>query len=138
MTKEDWAPMVMVLGTRNSIRIVVSYLVHYDTILKNATDIITKCDKSLFQCVRFLIIKCDNFITKCKGYYKMQQFYYKMRLLLQNALVHRTSFFTALVWTFLEKPSFVSLEILMDRFYLKARSFIKWNVVNSNSSMWQS
>ena len=118
MTKEDWAPMVMVLGTKNSIRIVASYLVHYETILKNATDIITKC-------VRFLIIKCDNFITKCKGYYKMQQFYYKMWLLLQNALVHRTSFFTALVSTFLEKPSFGSLEILMDRFYLKARKFHK-------------
>ena len=27
----------------------VSYLIHYDTLLQNATDIITKCDRSLLQ-----------------------------------------------------------------------------------------
>ena len=51
----------------------VSYLVHYDTVLKNATDIITKC----VRCV----------VTKCDSYYKARRFYYKMRRLLQNASV---------------------------------------------------
>ena len=32
----------------------ISYLVHYETILKNATYIITKCDKSLLQNARVI------------------------------------------------------------------------------------
>ena len=57
-----------------------SYLVHYDTLLQNATDIVTKYD--------------GQFITKMQQkfknmrqvfYYKMRQFYYKMRQLLRNA-----------------------------------------------------
>ena len=51
----------------------VSYLVHYDTLLQNTTDIITKC----VRCV----------ITKCDSYYKARRFCYKMRHLLQNASV---------------------------------------------------
>ena len=54
----------------------VSYLIHYGTLLQNATDIITKCD--------------SYFITKYgkKVYYKMHQvFYYKMRQLLQIATI---------------------------------------------------
>ena len=44
----------------------VSYLVHYNTLLQNAADIIAKCDS-------YLIAKCD------KSYDKMRQmFYYKM------------------------------------------------------------
>ena len=63
--------------------VVVSYLVHYDTLLQNVTDIITKggsyfitnCDKSLLQNESaFLFTKCDSLITK-------------MRQLLQNATI---------------------------------------------------
>ena len=50
--------------------VTVSYLIRYDSLLQNATDVITKC---------------NSFITKCDSYYKMQRFYYKMRQLLQNA-----------------------------------------------------
>ena len=46
--------------------VTVSYLIRYDSLLQNATDIITKC-------VRFFITKCDS--------------YYKMRRLLQIATV---------------------------------------------------
>ena len=82
----------------------VSYLIHYDSLLQNATDIITKCDsyfitkcdRSLLQnASRFLlgnaivllqiatvITNCDDFITKCDSYYKM-------RRLLQIATVPR-------------------------------------------------
>ena len=68
----------------------VLYLVHYDTLLQNAIDIIAKCDsyfftkydKSLLQNASDLLLqketvslqnvavitKCDDFITKCKSY----------------------------------------------------------------------
>ena len=79
-----------------------SYLVHYDTLLQNAADIITKCeisfitkcDNSLSQNasdfllhnaivllqIATVMIKCVHFITKCDTYYKLQR-------LLQNASV---------------------------------------------------
>ena len=81
----------------------VSYLIHYASLLQNATGIITKCnsyfiskcDRSLLQNAssfllqnaKFLlqnatvITNCDDFITKCDSYYKMQS-------LLQIATVH--------------------------------------------------
>ena len=114
--------MSMKLNTREfweSIVVVVSYIVHYNTLLQNATDIITKCnsffitkcDKSLLKkYVRFFIIKFDNsllkkhvrffitkwdsFMTNCDSYYKMHRIYYKMRQLLKN-----TSFITKCVGT---------------------------------------
>ena len=49
--------------------VTVSYLIRYDSLLQNATDVITKCDS--------FIIKCDS--------------YYKMRRLLQIATVHSCS-----------------------------------------------
>ena len=53
--------------------IVVSYLVHYDTLLQNATDLLQNATAILIQNVT-------------KVYYKMRQvFYYKIRQLLQNA-----------------------------------------------------
>ena len=67
---------------------------HYDTLLQNATCVITKCDsyfitkpdRSLLQNVSgFFITKCNTFITKCDRYYKLRRFYYKMRQLLRNA-----------------------------------------------------
>ena len=69
---------------------------HYDNLLQNATDIITKCDSDLItKCGRSLlqnvsgfllqnvtvITNCDNFITKCDSYYNMQ-------LLLQITTAH--------------------------------------------------
>ena len=60
--------------------VTVSYLIRYDSLLQNATDIITKCDSYfIIKCDRSLlqnasgfllqnatvIIKCGNFITKC-------------------------------------------------------------------------
>ena len=85
--------------------VTVPYLIRYDSLLQNATDIITKCDSYfitkcnrsllqnpsdfLLQNAAFLlqnvtVIKnCDDFITKC-------DIYYKMRRLLHFATVHRT------------------------------------------------
>ena len=73
--------------------ILVSYLVHFDTLLENATDVITKCDSYfitkcdqsflqnasgfLLQNATVLlqkvtvITKCNNFITKRYSYFKM-------------------------------------------------------------------
>ena len=70
-------------------------MIYYETLLQNATDIITKCysyfitkcDISLLQNASgFLlqnatvllqnatvITKCDDFITKCDSYYKMRR-----------------------------------------------------------------
>ena len=71
-------------------------MIHYDTLLQNARDIITKCDS-------YFIIKCDS-------YYKLRQFYatvikkydvyYKLRqyiplschILPHTALCFRTTF----------------------------------------------
>ena len=58
--------------------VTVSYLIHYDSLLQNMTDIftkcksyfITKCDRSLLQNAT-VIINCDNFVTKYDSYYKM-------------------------------------------------------------------
>ena len=47
----------LILGVNS---VTVSYLIRYDSLLQNATDIITKCD-------RFVITNCDSFIIKCNG-----------------------------------------------------------------------
>ena len=63
----------------------VSYLAHYDTLLQNATDIISKCDKSLSSILQnasgilsqkatvllqnTTVIK-KAVVTKCNVYYK--------------------------------------------------------------------
>ena len=61
-------------------------MINYETLLQNATDIITKYGSYFItKYVRFFITKCDRFITKCDSYYKLRQFYHKMRQLLQNA-----------------------------------------------------
>ena len=79
-----------------SAMVTVSYLVHYETLLQNATEIITKCDKSLLQNALGILFqnatvllqnvtvvtKCVDFIINCNSYYKM-------RRLLQNALIHK-------------------------------------------------
>ena len=65
----------------------VSYLAHYDTLLWNAADVITKCDiKSLKNESSFLLqnetVSLQNVtvLIKCDSYYKM-------RCLLQNVSV---------------------------------------------------
>ena len=72
----------------------VSYLVHYDTLLESARGIITKMIQLFYYKIRqklvtkytwFSIRKCDSLITKCNRYLKMCLFYYKMRHSLQNA-----------------------------------------------------
>ena len=74
----------------------VLYLIHYDTLLENATELnikcdscfITKRDKRLLQNASAFLLqnatvtaKCYNFFTKCNSYCKMQ-------CLLQNAAIH--------------------------------------------------
>ena len=68
--------------------VTVSYLICYNGLLQNATDVITKCDRSLLQNASVFLLQnvtvitnCDNFITKYDSYYKMQR-------LLQIATVH--------------------------------------------------
>ena len=63
-------------------------MIHCDTLLHNATDIITKCDsyfitkcgKNLLQNASGFLLQnatvitnCDDFITKCDSYYKMRR-----------------------------------------------------------------
>ena len=60
----------------------ISYLIHYNTLLQNATDIMTECrmrqlfyykmrQKCITKCARFFIKKCESFIRTCDSYYKM-------------------------------------------------------------------
>ena len=51
-----------------SILAAVSYLVYYDTLLRNETDINRKCDS-------YFIKKCDSFI-KYDVYYKIRRYMY--------------------------------------------------------------
>ena len=52
----------LILGVNS---VVGSYLVRFDSLLQNVTDIITKCDRRLLQKhVRFFIIKYDMFYSK--------------------------------------------------------------------------
>ena len=76
--------------------VTVSYLIRYDSLLQNATDVITKCDsyfitnydRSLLQNASgfllqngtvllqnaIVITKYDDFMTKCDVYYKLRQY----------------------------------------------------------------
>ena len=47
--------------------VAVSYLVHYDTLLQNVIDIITKCDKDLLQNLPGFLLQNATVITKCIG-----------------------------------------------------------------------
>ena len=68
--------------------VTVSYMICFDSLLQNLTDIITKCDsyfiaksdRSLLQNASgsllqnaAVITNCDNFITKYNVYYKLRQ-----------------------------------------------------------------
>ena len=77
--------------------VTVSYLIHYNSLLK-------KCDRYYYKmrqlfyhkmqqkfipkCLRFFITKCNNSVTKCDSNYRLWRFYYKMRCLLQIAMVN--------------------------------------------------
>ena len=71
-----------------TIAIVLSYLVHYNNLLQNATDIITKCDsyfitkceKSLLQDASAVLLKHAAVSTKCDIYYKIQQYMYQFTM----------------------------------------------------------
>ena len=73
----------LILGVNS---VTVSYLIHYDSLLQNATDIITKCDSYFItKCDRSLLQKASGFllqnatillknstvIKKCDNYYKL-------------------------------------------------------------------
>ena len=75
----------LILGVNS---VTVSYLIQYDSLLQNSTDIVTKCNSYFItKCYRSLlenesgfllqnatiIINCDNFITKCDSSYKMRR-----------------------------------------------------------------
>ena len=70
-------------------RVTTSDLIRYDSLLQNATDVITKCDsyfitkrdRSLLQYAPGFLLQNATVITKCDNYYKM-------RLLLQMTTVH--------------------------------------------------
>ena len=75
-------------------RVTVSYLIHYDSLLQNATDIITKCDSDFItKCDRSLSQNETGFLlaTKCDSFYKLRRYYYKMRQLLEIAIVQYAS-----------------------------------------------
>ena len=62
-----------------------SPLVHYDSLLQNATYIITKCNIYYHKMRQLFYYKMrQKFITKCDSYYKLRRFHYKMRQLLKN------------------------------------------------------
>ena len=85
--------------------VMVLYFAYYDTLLQNATDIITKrdnyfiekCDKSLYQNASvFFITKCDSFITKSDFYYEMprhrdETLFFYLSFLSQTFAIRRTA-----------------------------------------------
>ena len=94
----------MILGVTS---VAVSYLILYDSLLQNATDIIAKCDSYFIaKCDRSLLQNGTGFllqnatvllqnatvITKCYDFITKYDRYYKIRRLLRIARVH-TFFF---------------------------------------------
>ena len=61
--------------------VTVSYLIHYDSLLQNATYYYKMRQLFYYKMRQKFITKCDDFITKYDSYYKM-------RRLLQIATVH--------------------------------------------------
>ena len=70
----------LILGVNSAM---VSYLIRYDTLLQNATDIITKCDS-------YFIIKCDRSLLQNASGFLLQNgtvLLQSATILLQNAIV---------------------------------------------------
>ena len=63
----------LILGVNS---VTVSYLIHYDSLLQNATDIITKCDS-------YFITKCDKSLLRNLSGFLLKN----VAVLLQNAKV---------------------------------------------------
>ena len=69
----------LIWGVRS---VTVSYSIHYDSLLKNATDIITKCghyfitkcERSLLQNMLGFLLQNATVITKYDVYYKLRQY----------------------------------------------------------------
>ena len=59
----------LILGVNS---VTVSYLIHYDSLLQNATDIIAKCDSYFItNCDRSLLQNTSSFITSCYSFNKI-------------------------------------------------------------------
>ena len=52
----------------------ISYLVYYDILLQNATNIIIKCNKSLLQNASGFLLQHATVITKCDVFHKMHRY----------------------------------------------------------------
>ena len=69
----------LIWGVRS---VTVSYSIHYDSLLKNATDIITKCgnyfvtkcERSLLQNMLGFLLQNATVITENDAYYKLRQY----------------------------------------------------------------
>ena len=77
----------LILGVNS---VTVSYLIHYDSLLQNSTEVYCKMRQDFYYKMRqfflqnaTIITNYNNFITKCDSYYKV-------RRLLQIATVHLT------------------------------------------------
>ena len=77
--------------------VTISYLINYNSLLQNATDIITKCDsyfvtkydRSLLQNASGFLVQNATVITNWDDFIIMCDSNYKMRRLLQIATVQR-------------------------------------------------
>ena len=81
----------LIWGVNN---VTVSYLIHHDRLLQNATDVITKYDNNFItECCRnllqipsgFFLQNATVLLQNVAVIYKLRRFYHKMRQLLQNA-----------------------------------------------------
>ena len=112
----------------------------YDTLLQNATDIvtkcdsyfITKCDKNLLQnWSGFFTTKCDSFITKC----------YKMRQLLHNATFitncDSTQFNKDLtkLLEILQKKCQIAIELFRDNVMIVHPFKFQWMIIDSKKNL---
>ena len=61
----------------------VSYLIHYERLLQNVADIITKCDSFITKCDSYFITKCDRSLLQNASVFLLQN----ATVLLQNATV---------------------------------------------------
>ena len=57
----------------------ISYLVHYYNLLQNATDIVTKCEKSLLQNVSGFLLQNATVLLQNATVITNSDIYYKMR-----------------------------------------------------------
>ena len=105
--------------------VTVSYLIHYDSLLQNATNIITKCDSYfIIKCDRRFITKCVRFfITKCDFNYKLRQYKVsekRMAYILVTASLWTKSVPFTDTWTyskFLTKELYIRIHSYLSKFH---------------------